>query len=300
MTPQEWKLLLFKQHRQRLATLSIPSAADGQQRDARSTPHPVFTITTGDDDVSESDDGVGAGGSGPLGTFFPDDASETVDDSNGVIDGVMHEGAKALPETLEETLEDIDERRLLYLTFRNDSEDLIFRVTIFGTLKKLVSTLNATHPPPANRDLVKRQIKAALALESAIDLINTLLIDVEAWSRDEDLNQLACKLRARNAVELPEEEDREEVDELIVMSDKIMNDLLSLPFHNPRAVDDDRLTSYIADVRSRSDGYCLLLSQLEEQANKIVKQKRLFQDRRKSMAMPLSAMTGSHVKERGG
>ncbi|KAJ3218902.1 hypothetical protein HDU67_003541 [Dinochytrium kinnereticum] len=312
MTPDEWKDILFRQHIQRLTSLlqTIPiDSAEKNEGSKPSKPKPVFTlITDGDDEFSEQDESQAD----------PDQSDEVV---------------RRLPISVDDALEDINERRLLYITFRHilmssldtlealaygtrelipagarwfleawmkypllDERDFCFRMKIFGSFKRLYSTLSSMHPPPANRDVVKKHLKSALSLESAMDLTTTLLVDIEGWNKDLELTNIAWTVRINDLMP-PGDPDQEENqrDEIFKSLDKIAQDLRNLPFHPPRAVDEERLTQYISELRSRSDGYCLLLSLMESLAVRMSTARKKSVLRRKSQGVIRGASGNSFV-----
>ncbi|KAJ3108563.1 hypothetical protein HDU97_000845 [Phlyctochytrium planicorne] len=305
MTPEEWKDILFEQHINRLNSLLLSTTNDNSKNDTfkASKPKPVFTIITDDDSAG----GASAG-----------------EEGRGVDDEII----RRLPISVDDALEDVNERRLLYLSFRHlllssldtlealaygtrelipagarwfaetwmkypllDQRDFCFRMKIFGSIKRLYSTLSSMHPPPANRDVVKKHLKTVLALESAMDLTSTLLVDVEGWNKDGELLQMAWSIRNHDLMPPTDPEiEQNIVDEMDKNMEKQAQDLRNLPFHPPRMVDEERLVQYISEVRSRSDGYCLLFSLMESLAIRMVTTRRKNFIRRKSQG--LSIMTG--------
>jgi hypothetical protein len=89
---------------------------------------------------------------------------------------------------------------------------------------RLYSTISAMNPPPANRDALKRQIRSVIFLESAIDLVNTLLVDVEGWNRDRSILEWAWKVHVHG-----EDPDDDEMERLTTVTwDLTSSDILPI------------------------------------------------------------------------
>ncbi|KAJ3332014.1 hypothetical protein HDU76_001576, partial [Blyttiomyces sp. JEL0837] len=164
-----------------------------------------------------------------------------------------------------------------------EQRDLTFRVAIYGALRKIHTTISAMHPPPTNKDQVINIMKSAIWLEPAFDLVNLLFVDTENWNRDEELWDLAWGIYvdgfeaggsggtggSGGGANGNGNGSGGGGDFKSNEMEKLISDLLELPFCEPVELDEERLNAYIKDIRSRSDGYCLLFAALERQTTKM-------------------------------
>ncbi|KAJ3409834.1 hypothetical protein HDV05_004187 [Chytridiales sp. JEL 0842] len=298
MTPEEWNKVLLQHHLQRLSSISSTTTA------AASNPPPkpitsVYAQYRINQSSKASEDSGNALSQKPVLTITglndheDNDAAKTKDEAP--VKQPAQTQQTPLPTSIEAALQDPKERRLLYLSFRhlmltcietlealayaikelipagtrwmnevwskypmNSSTDLCIRVKLFAVWRKLYSTISSMTPPPANKDTLKRQIRTVIFSESAIDLVNTLLVDVEGWNRDSAMLEWAWKVHVYGEDAVSNED-----------MEKLTTEVIDLPFQQPRDIDQDRLSQYLKDPRSRSDGYCLLMSSIERLASKI-------------------------------
>ncbi|KAI9336210.1 hypothetical protein DFJ73DRAFT_850702 [Zopfochytrium polystomum] len=304
MTPQEWEDLLFQHHLVRLRLIAEKGVKDEIALSKDVVAHPPLPLSA--PLIMLPDETPHFMGRTPVPPGFVDQ-EESASTAKGIIalsSAVSTSFAKRKPPpTLEDALKSLKERRMLYLSFCNlllscietlealaygvreilpaaskwllevwgkyglmDMSDICFRVKLFGTLRKIYSTISEMKPPPANRDQVRSFLEIVLFLEPAIDLVNTMLVDVSTWRHENDLLELAWRSRC-----VGEDLDTSSCPELSELTREVLN----LPFRPAQPIDEERLTTYLKDVRSRSDTYCLLFAALERHANRFYEARRI-------------------------